>query len=68
MRSFQEAVNDSRSSINKHPGDFTAFEIGSWSDDTCSFEIYSAPVSLGVAVEYVKSDVVQSKAPDATGA
>lgn len=54
LRAFAEIANDSKSSISRYPGDFTAFEIGSWCDSNCKFELHAAPISLGVAVEYVR--------------
>lgn len=54
LRAFSEAVSDPKSNIGKYPGDYTAFEIGSWDDCKCFFDLYSTPQSLGVGVEFVK--------------
>lgn len=55
LRSFTEAVNDSKSSIGKYPADYTAFELGTWDDCKCVFELHKTPISLGVALEFVSS-------------
>jgi len=34
VRQFQELVNNPETTINKHPDDFTLFEIGSFDDNT----------------------------------
>jgi len=54
MRWFSEAVNDSTSKLAKHPSDFTIFEIGTWDDGNCKFDLLKTPVSLGIAIEFVK--------------
>lgn len=55
LRSFGEAVNDPKSTISKYPSDYTAFELGSWDDCKCIFDLYKVPVSLGLALEFIKS-------------
>ena len=55
LRMFIDEVNNSQSKLSKYPGDFTLFEIGSWDDAKCKFSLLDAPVSLGVATEYVKT-------------
>lgn len=55
LRAFAEAASDVKSNIGKYPADYTAFELGSWDDGNCFFELYKTPVSLGVAVEYVRT-------------
>lgn len=54
-RWFMEAVNDSQSRLSKHPHDYTIFELGTWDDDKCKFSLLSTPVSVGLAIEYVKA-------------
>lgn len=55
LRAFAEAANDPKSNIAKYPGDFTAFELGSWCDSTGIFNLHVTPVSLGLAIEFVKT-------------
>lgn len=54
LRSFVDIVNDSKSKIAAHPDDYCLFHLGEYDDKTASFELLSSPVSLGVAVEFVK--------------
>lgn len=51
LRGFADLVNDERSSVNKHPEDYSLFEIGKWKDDTGEF-VPMTPVNLGVAASY----------------
>jgi len=67
LRAFEQTVNDSKSNMAKYPSQFVAFEIGSWNDESCTFDIYKAPVSLGVALEFVRSPLVDEKARPAAG-
>jgi len=52
LRAFTKAANDEKSQIGEYPQDYTAFEIGSWDDGSCKFELHKTPISLGVAIEY----------------
>jgi len=67
LRWFMEVSNDPQSKISKYPADYTLFEIGSWDDDKCKFDLLKTPVSIGIAIEYVKvktesaEPVVESK-------
>ena len=55
IRAFGDAVNDVNHVFAKHSGDYTLFEIGEFSDESASILSYATPVSLGVAIEFVKS-------------
>nr|WAE43789.1 MAG: nonstructural protein [Microviridae sp.] len=57
LRSLQECVNanDEKNQISKYPADFTFFEIGSYNQQTGSFELYETKINLGLAIEYKKS-------------
>lgn len=56
IRSFTQAANDSGHQFCKWAEDFVLFEIGAWNDDKCQFVLKDAPVSLGVALEFIKRD------------
>ena len=57
-RAFEDTVNDSNSAFNKHPSDYTLFEIGTFDDQNCTFTMYDAKTSLGSANEYInKPDI-----------
>ncbi len=47
-------MQDKNSAIGKHPQDFTLFEIGEYDDSTAKITTYDAPVSLGVAIEFLQ--------------
>jgi len=54
VRAFTDTVNDPTSQFNKHPEDFTLFEIGEYDDATGKFTNLQTPNSLGLALEYRK--------------
>lgn len=56
IRAFSDLVNDSNHQFGKHPSDYILFELGSYDDSSASFDLYSAPVSLGVGVEFVRQN------------
>ena len=51
IRAFSDTVNDPSTSLNRHPGDFTLFQIGEFDDETGVFTATS-PVNLGTALNY----------------
>jgi hypothetical protein len=57
IRSFTEAANDKESQMGKYPGDYTLFELGSYDPLTAKFDLHASPVSVGVAIEFVKQPV-----------
>lgn len=54
VRAFTDSVNDQTTQFNKHPEDFTLFELGEYDDSTGKFTNLHTPNSLGVALEYKK--------------
>lgn len=72
-RAFMESCNDPQHQFNKHPEDFTLFELGTYDDDNARFEIGATPHGLGKALEYIKglapfaTDTVTSDNGDARG-
>lgn len=51
IRTWGDTVNDPKTQFSKHPGDFTLFEIGSYDEETGTFENYQAKINLGTALE-----------------
>lgn len=51
LRSWMDTIQDKDTQFNKHPGDFTLFEIGEW--DPIAGGIYNYPTkfNLGTALE-----------------
>lgn len=59
IRAFADTVNNEKSMMNKHPEDYTLFELGTWDDNSAKYDILFTPVSLGKAIEYLKkSDII----------
>ena len=54
VRAFTDSVNDPSTQFNKHPEDFTLFELGEYDDSTGKVSNLPTPNSLGVALEYKK--------------
>lgn len=52
MRMFKDLVNESGNVINKHPEDFTLFELGEYDSEKGKLIAHPTPVSCGVAIEY----------------
>lgn len=55
IRVFTETVNSSDHMIAKNPEDYTLFELGSWDECSCKFVLNSTPISVGLALEFVRS-------------
>lgn len=54
LRQFTDAVNNRESVLFKHPGDYALYEVGTWDDDNCNFNLLKQPVRLGLALEFKK--------------
>lgn len=54
VRAFVDIANDPSHAFHKHSADYTLFELGEYDDATASFLTHITPVSLGVALEFVK--------------
>ncbi len=54
LRWWIEMVNNEQTDLSKHPQDYTLFDIGTWDDEKCKFDLHKTPISLGVAIEFVK--------------
>lgn len=55
IRRFSDTVNNKDHDFNKHPDHYTLFEIGSFDDNTCKFDLLVTPKSLGVAIDFKDS-------------
>lgn len=53
VRAFTNVVNQAGHIFNLHPGDYTLFEIAHYDDSTGQFENHSAPINLGVALNFI---------------
>lgn len=55
-RAFTEAVNTKDTPFFKYPEDFTMFELGVFDDEGATFELHNTPVSMGVAIQFKRSE------------
>lgn len=55
LRWFEQMVNNPDTILYKSPKDYTLFHLGEFDDNSCSFNLNSVPIPLGVAIEFVKS-------------
>jgi hypothetical protein len=55
VRWFSDSSNDEKSTLNKHPEDFTLFELGEYDDSSCNYTPLPTPVPLGKALDYIRS-------------
>ena len=51
MRAFEDSCNDPQMQFNKHPADFTLFEIGEYDDSDASVILLENKISLVSALE-----------------
>lgn len=64
IRSWQKVTNDQQTKFYEHPEDYTLFELGVYDEETGSFQNHKTPVSIGVAIEFKKSEnSFQGKSP-----
>lgn len=56
IRSFTDAVNDAKTVFHQHPEDYVFFEIGDYNIDNAELVRYDAPKSVGVALEFLKTN------------
>lgn len=57
LRGWIDAINDPRqeTDLAKHPEDFTLMELGEYDETSGVFENHTAPISLGVGLEFKKN-------------
>lgn len=56
LRMFTDLVNDPKTSIARHPEDYTICELGSFEDSTGLMESHTNPVPLGNAAAFTVRD------------
>ncbi len=57
IRNFSDTVNDPKSRLNKHPGDYDLYELGSW-DDTSGAYTDKPNTPVITALECLKENPV----------
>jgi len=53
IRAFTDAINDPTHQFNKHPGDYTLFNIGAYDDNDAKIVAQKTPHSIGNGIEFV---------------
>lgn len=56
IRGFAQGVNDPNTQLNKHPEDFTLFEIAEWDEDKGIITPHDTKLSCGLATEFLKGE------------
>lgn len=54
VRSFTECANDPAHGFCRSPQDYTLYELGTFNDDSATFNILPQPLPLGSAVQFKK--------------
>lgn len=60
LRGWIDVVNDPKTSFNKHPADYTLFELGEYDSLTGSIVTHEVKISLGTALEHQRKNAVTS--------
>lgn len=60
QRAFSELCSERGGRINKHPEDYSLFEIAAYDDTRGMFEPLTAPVHLANAVQYARTDAARA--------
>ena len=58
QRSFGDAVNDIETQFNKHPEDYSLWEIGEFDDQTGEIIYYTPHHALGSGLDYINNNVI----------
>lgn len=59
-RSFETACNDTSHDFNRHAGDYTLFETGTFEQSTGKFDLLDVPINLGSALTFVKPNLMEA--------
>ena len=54
IRAFSDLANDVKTQVGKYPADFTLFHLGTFDSVDAKFDLLATPMSLGLAIEFVK--------------
>lgn len=56
LRAWVDLVNDGRSNVSQHPEDYCLFLVAEYDDTSANFETLTPPKSLGLALEYKRTE------------
>lgn len=54
LRTWSDTVNDPKTGFNRHPEDYTLFELGEYDEKSGKFENLQTPESRGLAVQFIE--------------
>ncbi len=57
IRSFTDTVNDPKTQLHNHPGDFMLMYVGKFDDSDCTFDLAKVPENLGLAAEFLSPPI-----------
>jgi hypothetical protein len=63
LRMFENSVKTSDHDFSRWPEDYTLFQLGSFDDNTGSFEIFPTSKSLARAIQFVRKEPNLSPVP-----
>ena len=55
-RSFEDTCNTPDHPFNKHPTDYTLFEVGTFDDNNCKIEMLETPHPIALAIECISTN------------
>ena len=56
IRAFADAVNDPKTELSKHPGDYVLYQIAMFNDASGTFENLEPAKHLGIGSDYVRME------------
>jgi len=59
IRALEEIVNDPKSRLNRHPSDFSLYQVGVWDDISGKIEATKNPIFLEEAASLLKNQPVE---------
>lgn len=59
LRAFKDAANDRTQAIANHPKDYTLFHLGSYNDQTATFDLFKTGNALAKALDLIESSEVE---------
>ena len=60
IRTFSDCVQDSSHAFNRHPTDYTLFQIGEFDDNTGIITTHETKLILGNGLDFINEDNVVS--------
>ncbi|QXP44291.1 MAG: nonstructural protein [Arizlama microvirus] len=55
MRAFGDLVRDEKTEVNRHPEDYSLYQVGEYDDNVGCFLKFDYPVFLNKAVDFIES-------------